>query len=74
MQIKPAFSKTFVFAVLAMRFGKLPLWESFWKTSIFSGVFTVLGVDGRRKHIEKDTFSNENPLVWTGPETGVLDL
>ena len=24
-------------------------------------------MDGRRKRIEKDPFSNENVLVWTGP-------
>ena len=36
MQIKPAFSKTFVFAVHTMRFRKPPLWESFSKTSVFS--------------------------------------
>ena len=35
-------------------------------------VFERISVDGRPKHIEMYAFSNENALVWTGPEFGFI--
>ena len=32
-------------------------------------VFERISVDGRPKRVEMYAFSNENPLVWTGPES-----
>ena len=52
--------------------------HAFSKTSTLGIVFENLrfqwrlhhfSVDGRQKRMEKDTFSNENVLVWTEPKT-----
>ena len=34
----------------------------------YTSVFDRISVDGRQKRIKKYAFSNENALVWTGPE------
>ena len=77
MQIKPAFSKTFVFAVHTVRFHLKT--HTFSKTSTLGIVFEDLRFqwrfhrfsvrDGRRKRIGKDPFSNVNAFVWMGPYT-----
>ncbi len=37
-------------------------------------VFERISVDGRPKRIEMYAFSNENALVWTGPEKALIDV
>ena len=53
-------------------FSWYPLWKAFSKTSVFRHkipVFHRFSVDGKPKRIHKYPFSNENGLVWKGPET-----
>ena len=49
-------------------FSKISTLESVFENIRFRSPKTRFSVDGRPKRINKYPFSNENGLVWTGPQ------
>ena len=52
-----------------MRFHLYPLSRAFSNRCVFDENAQRFSVDRRPKRIEMYAFSNENALVWTGPNT-----
>ena len=52
-----------------MRFHLYPLSRAFSNRCVFDDNAQRFSVDRRPKRIEIYAFSNENALVWTGPQT-----
>ena len=52
-----------------MRFHLYPLSRAFSNRCVFDENAQRFSVDRRPKRIEMYAFSNENALVWTGPDT-----
>ena len=77
MQIKPAFSKTFVFAVhTAFSFENAGVYENLhFGNRSGKPPFSVAFSSFQCGRIENEAFSNENALVWTGPQwSGLMSL